>query len=62
MTTEEARAYIARKQEQIDDLIKRYGQGVRPGWVGEEIAVLTFYKQDAERQLADMESENDAAD
>lgn len=62
MTTEEARAYIARKQQQIDDLIQRHGQGVRPGWVGEEIAMLTFYKQDAEKQLAAMEEANNATD
>ena len=62
MTTEEARAYIARKQQQIDDLIERHGQGVRPGWVGEEIAILQFYKTDAEKQLAAMEESNNAND
>lgn len=58
MTISEARAYIAHKQEQIDDLIRRHGQGVRPEWVGEEIAILQHYKSDAERQLAEMESDN----
>ena len=53
------RDYIAYKQGQIDDLIKRHGQGVRPGWVSEEIMMLTFYKQDAEDQLKQLE-ENDA--
>jgi hypothetical protein len=52
------RDYIARKQTQIEDLEKRYGTGVRPGWVGEEITMLTFYKQDAEKQLAAMEANN----
>lgn len=52
------REYIARKQAQIDDLEKRYGTGVRPGWVGEEITMLTFYKQDAEDQLKQMEENN----
>lgn len=60
MTISEARAYIAHKQEQIDDLILRHGQGVRPGWVGEEIAILQHYKADAERQLAEMERDNGA--
>ncbi len=60
MTIAEARAYIERKEQQIKELTERYGQGVRPGWVGEEIAILAFYKQDAERQLAEMESNNDA--
>ena len=58
MTIEEARAYIARKQQQIDDLIERHGQGVRPGWVSEELAMLTFYKQDAENQLQQMEEDH----
>lgn len=62
MTAEEARAYIAHKQQQIDDLIERHGQGVRPGWVGEEIAMLTFYKEDAENQLKAMEGTNNAND
>ena len=59
MTAQEARAYIAHKQQQIDDLIERHGQGVRPGWVSEEISMLTFYKQDAEKQLAALESNNE---
>lgn len=58
MTIENIRAYIERKNEQIDDLIQRYGQGVRPGWVSEELSMLAFYKQDAERQLSEMESDN----
>jgi len=61
MTAQEARAYIARKQQQIDDLIERHGQGVRPDWLSEEISILTFYKNDAEKQLAALES-NDATD
>jgi hypothetical protein len=58
MTKEECRAYIARKQEQIDDLEKRYGTGVRPGWVGEEIMILIHYQRDAEDQLAYLEKNN----
>ena len=58
---ESLRAYIAHKQKQIDDLIERHGQGVRPDWVSEEISILTFYKNDAEKQLAALES-NDATD
>lgn len=52
------REYIAHKQQQIEDLEQRYGTGVRPGWVGEEITMLTFYKQDAEDQLKQMEEDN----
>ena len=61
MTIEECREYIARKQQQIEDLEKRHGLGVRPSWVGEEITILYFYKQDAEQQLAELEK-NNAAD
>ena len=60
MTKEECRAYIARKQEQIDDLEKRYGTGVRPSWVGEEIMILIHYQRDAEDQLKAMEADNAA--
>jgi hypothetical protein len=55
---EKLREYIARKQRQIEDLEKKYGTGVRPGWVGEEITMLTFYMQDAKDQLAAMEASN----
>jgi hypothetical protein len=58
MTIEECRAHIARKQEQIDDLEKRYGTGVRPSWVGEEIMILIYYQRDAEDQLKEMEKNN----
>lgn len=55
---ESLRAYIARKEQQIEALIKEHGQGVRPGWVSEELAMLTFYKKDAENQLKQMEEAN----
>jgi hypothetical protein len=58
MTKEECRAYIARKQEQIDDLEKRYGTGVRPSWVGEEIMILIYYQRDAEAELKKLEKNN----
>ena len=54
------REYIARKQAQIEDLERRYGTGVRPGWVGEEITMLTFYKQDGENQLKKLEQDKNA--
>lgn len=58
MTIQETKDYIARKEQQIEELIKEYGQGVRPGWVSEELAMLTFYKQDAENRLKQMEEDN----
>ena len=54
------REYIAHKQGQMDDLEKRYGNGVRPGWVSEEIMMLTFYQRDAEDQLKQLEQNNAA--
>ena len=58
MTKEECRAYIASKKGQIDALEKRYGTGVRPSWVGEEIMILIHYQRDAEDQLAYLEKNN----
>ncbi len=58
MTIVECRAYIARTKSQIEDLEKRYGTGVRPGWVGEEIMILIHYQRDAEDQLAELEKNN----
>ena len=57
---ESLRAYIAHKQQQIDDLEKRYGTGVRPGWVGEEIGILYHYQRDAENKLKQLEDQNAA--
>ena len=54
---ESLRAYIERKQQQIEDLEKRHGQGVRAGWVGEEIAILQHYRLDAERELKRLEGQ-----
>ena len=61
---ESLREYIARKQGQIEDLEKKYGTGVRPSWVGEEITLLTFYMRDAEYELKQLEAteEKNAAD
>jgi len=57
-TAELIRAYIAQKQKQIDDLIFTYGDGVRPAWVGEEIGMITAYKQEAEKKLQALESKD----
>jgi len=52
------REYIAHRKAQIEDLEKRYGTGVRPGWIGEEITMLTFYMRDAEYELKQLEQNN----
>ena len=57
---EKLREYIAQKQAQMDDLEKRYGNGVRPSWLSQETTVLAFYIRDAEDQLKQLE-ENNAA-
>ena len=54
---ETLRAYIAHKQQQIELLEKRYGTGVRPGWVGEEIAILSHYQNDARNELKRLEGQ-----
>jgi hypothetical protein len=58
MSKQDLLAYIELRREQIEDLEKKYGTGVRPGWVGEEITILSFYKRDAEQQLAELEKNN----
>jgi hypothetical protein len=50
--------YIADKQAKIDRLIERHGQGVRPGWVGEEIAILDYYIRDARNAINELEKDN----
>jgi hypothetical protein len=56
MSKQDLLAYIELRQSQIDDLEKRYGTGVRPAWVGEEIGILSHYKRDAEDQLKKLEA------
>lgn len=58
MTAQTLREYIAHKQAQIDDLEKRYGNGVRPSWLSQETTVLAFYIRDAEDQLKQLEHNN----
>jgi hypothetical protein len=58
MSKQDLLSYIELRQSQIDDLEKRYGTGVRPSWVGEEIMILIHYQRDAEDQLKAMEANN----
>jgi len=58
MSKQDIIAYIELRQSQIEDLENRYGTGVRPAWVGEEIGILAHYKRDAEKQLAELEKNN----
>ena len=61
MSKQDLLAYLELRQSQIDDLEKRYGTGVRPAWVGEEIGILLHYQRDAETELKKLEK-NNAAD
>jgi len=58
MSKQDLLAYIELRQSQIDDLEKRYGTGVRPSWVGEEIGILLHYQRDAEAALKKLENNN----
>jgi hypothetical protein len=62
MSKQDLLAYIELRQSQIEDLENRYGTGVRPAWVGEEIGILSHYRNDAQRQLAAMENDENATD
>lgn len=44
MSPDQLRESIAGKEEQIRSLEQRYGTGVRPAWVGEEIGILLAHK------------------
>ena len=40
----------ARKQKEIDDIIKRYGTGVRPSYVSADLAMAGMYRDEAKKQ------------
>jgi hypothetical protein len=52
------RAFIFVKEQQIKDLESKYGTGVRPSWVGEDITRYWLYARDAKDQLAELEKNN----
>ena len=58
MSKQDLLAYIELRQSQIDDLINRWGDGVRPAWVGEEVAILSHYRNEAQKQLSELEKNN----
>jgi hypothetical protein len=57
-TIESLDAYIADRSAKIQRLETQYGTGVRPGWVGEEIAILEFYVRDAIAARNELEANN----
>jgi hypothetical protein len=59
MSKQDLLSYIELRQSQIDDLIRRWGDGVRPASVGEEIMILNLHLEVAQQQLAAMEASNE---
>ena len=58
MSKQDLLAYIELRREQIEDLERRYGTGVRPASVGEEIMILTLHLESAQKQIAELEKDN----
>jgi hypothetical protein len=58
MSKQDLLAYIELRREQIEDLEKRYGTGVRSAAIGEEIMILNLHLEVAQQQLAELEKNN----
>jgi hypothetical protein len=58
MSKQDLLAYIELKKQQIEDLERLHGTGVRSAAIGEDIGILCFYLRDAEQQLAELEKNN----
>ena len=61
MNKQDLLAYIELRREQIDHLIEKWGDSIRPASVGEEIMILILQLESAQKQLAAMEAQ-DATD
>ena len=64
MTTEEEislyQNMIQFHERQCDDLIARYGHGVRPSWVSEDLALAGHQIRQYKQKLAELEGQADA--
>jgi len=49
---------IERLEASNDEYRRRYGTGVRPAWVGEEIGINMMYIDIAKRQMAELKGED----
>jgi hypothetical protein len=47
-------AIIGLNSRTIDDLLARYGDSVRPAWVGEEIGIYEYRIMHLEQQLKEL--------
>ena len=54
------RSMIQFHERQCDDLIARYGHGVRPSWVSEDLALAGHQIRQYKQKLAEMEGQTDA--
>jgi hypothetical protein len=52
---------MIRQYERInDDLIARYGTGVRPSWVSEDLAITGHHIMRYKKKIAELEAQTDA--
>lgn len=56
--SDELRAMIRRTTDEIENLIARYGDSIRPAWVGEEIGILAMHRQNAENELRKLDQDS----
>jgi len=61
MNKQDLLAFIEVRREQINYLIEKWGDSIRPASVGEEIMILTLHLENAQKQIAAMEAQ-DATD
>jgi hypothetical protein len=58
MTIGDLQNYIAEKDRQIAQLDLQYGDK-RPAWVNEQLYLLRFYRDDAQRELDKLGGKNE---
>lgn len=52
---DELRHYAEMKQRELDEIIARYGEGVRPAWVSTDIAIAQAKIRGLKKQIDDLE-------
>lgn len=55
VTANEMRRLAAQKDHEAARLIERYGEGARPGWVSEELAMLRHRAQELRDEAAQLQ-------
>ena len=51
---------IRQYERNNDDLIARYGTGVRPSWISEDMAINGHHIMRYKKKIAELEAQNDA--